>query len=140
MTNAICSNPCIAHFYCKKHPYLLTDFSKKGSGYDVCQPNSDDPLSMAAIHREMEGGDYEFFLPKSTLRLHSIGFGSRTTRCRRESSFHSHLGEAFALDWAIHKNWAKLWGVRFTSLTYCYALRFILSYNGPNLGFLQLQM
>ena len=47
MVNAICSDPFIARFDYKKHPYLLTYFSKKGYGYDFCQPDSDHPASMA---------------------------------------------------------------------------------------------
>ena len=129
--NMICSDHCTARFDYKKRPWLLTDFSKKGFGYDICQPSSDDPASMAEMHREMEGGDCEFLLPKSTLCLRSTGFGSRTTRGRK-SSLHSHLEEAFALDWAIHRHRAKLWGVRYTALTDCFALRFILTYDGSN--------
>ena len=89
--------------------------------------------------REMAGGDCEFILPKTTLRLRTTGFGSRTTR-GQESCLHSHLGEAFDLDWALHKNRAKLWGIRFTALTDCMALRFIISYDGPNPVLLRLQM
>ena len=53
---------------------------------------------------------------------------------------HSHLGEGFCLDLAINRNRAKLWGVRFSAITDCYALRFILSYDGPNPVILRLQM
>ena len=87
----------------------------------------------------MEGGDCEFLLPNSNLKLQTSSFGSRAAR-GRESSLHSHLGEGFALNWAINKNRGKLYGVRFTSLTDCYALRFILTYNGPNAVILRLQM
>ena len=139
MIDAICSDPCIGRFDYNKRSYLLTDFSKKGFGYDLCQPDSDHPASMEAMRREMEGGDCEFLLPNTTLRLRSTGFGSRRTR-GREDSLHSHLGEAFALDWAIHKCRAKIWGTRFTALTDCFALRFILSYDGPNPVLLRLQM
>ena len=97
MINAICSNPCIARFDYKKCSYLLTDSSRKGFGYDICQPDSDHLASMASTHREMEGDDYDFLLPKSTLCLRSTGFGSRTPHGRK-STFHSHLGEDFALD------------------------------------------
>ena len=139
MIDAIYSDPCTAQFDYKKRPYLLTDFSKKGFGYDLCQPNSNDPAYMEAMHCEMEGSECEFLLPKSTLHLCSTGFGSRTTRCRK-SSLCSHLGEAFDLDWEFRKNRAKLWGVRFTAFTNCFVLQFILSYDGPNTVFLRLQM
>ena len=118
---ALLSDPCLARFDPAKRPYLLTNFSKFGFGYEIAQPD-DDPASLAAMHREILGGDCEFLRPKSILRLRPTGFGSR--RCRgKESNLHSHLGEAFALDWAIQKNRAKLWGVRFTSLTDNFSLR-----------------
>ena len=139
MIDAICSDPCIARFDYSKRSYLLTDFSSLGFGYDLCQPDGNDPASMAAMQLEIAGGECQFLLPKSTLKLRSTGFGSRTTR-GRENMLHSHLGEGFALDWAIHKNRHKLWGTRFTSITDCYALRFILSYDGPNAVLLRLQM
>ena len=116
MVDAICSDPCIARFDYKKRPYPLTNFSKKSFGYAIMQPDSNHPASMAAMQCEMVGGDCLFLLPKSTLCLWSTYFGSQTTRSCK-SCLHSHLGEAFALDWAIHRNRAKLWGVRFIALT-----------------------
>ena len=71
--------------------------------------------------------------------LNSTGFGSRRAR-GREADLHSHFGESFSLDWAINHNRAKLWSVRFTAITDCYALRFILSYDGPNPVMVCLQM
>ena len=56
---AILSDPCLACFDYTKRPYLLIDFSKKGFGYNLCQP-ADDAASMSAMRREMEGGDCEF--------------------------------------------------------------------------------
>ena len=138
LIEAILSDPCIARFDFQKRPYLLTDFCKLGFGFNLCQPN-DDAESLAAMNREMEGGDCEFLTPKSKLLLRTTGFGSRRSR-GRESSLHSHLGEGFALDWGINKCRAKLWGVKFTAITDCYALRFILSYDGPNAVILRLQM
>ena len=87
----------------------------------------------------MDGGDCEFLRPQSKLLLRTTGFGSRKTR-GREQNLHSHLGEGFCLDWAINRNRAKLWGIRFTAITDCYGLRFILSYDGPNPVILRLQM
>ena len=87
-----------------------------GFGYDICQPDSDGPASIAGMHNRMEGSEREFLLPKSTSCLRSTGCDSRTTR-GRQSSLHSHLREAFALDWAVYKNRAKLWGIRFTAFT-----------------------
>ena len=89
-----------------KKTYLLTDFSKLSFDYDVYQPNSDDPASMAAMKLEIKGGECQFLLPKSILRLRLIGFGSRTTR-GREFSLHLHSGGGFALDRAIYNNYQK---------------------------------
>ena len=49
-------------------PYLLTDFSKVGFGYDLCQPN-DEVDSMAAMCCEMKGDDCEFLRHKSKFLL-----------------------------------------------------------------------
>ena len=138
MILAITSDPCIARHDYKKRSYLLTDFSKLGFGFNLCQPN-DDPESLAAMRREMEGGECEFLKPGSKLLLKSTGFGSRKAR-GRESTLHSHLGEGFCLDWAINRNRSKLYGTRFSAITDCYALRFILTYDGPNPVILRMQM
>ena len=121
---AILSDPCLARFDYTKRPYLMTDFSKKGFGYNLCQP-ADDAASMSAMRREMEGGDCEFLKPNSDLVLKSTGFGSRRSR-GREADLHSHLGEGFALDWGINQKRAQLWSVRFSAITDCYALRFFV--------------
>ena len=92
------------------------------------------------MKHEVEGGECEFLKAGSKLMLlKSTGFGSRRAR-DREADLHSHLEEGFSLDWAINHNRAKLWSVRFTSITDCIALRFILSYDGPNPVILRLQM
>ena len=49
---AILSDHCLARFDYKKRPCLLTDFSKNGFGYNLCQP-ADDDASMAVMWREM---------------------------------------------------------------------------------------
>ena len=85
LTMAILSDPCLAHFDYKKRSYLLTDFSKKGVGHNLCQP-ADDAVSMAAMRREMEGGDCEFLKPNSNLMLKSTGFGARRTRDEGQGS------------------------------------------------------
>ena len=99
LIDALVSDPCLARHDPEKRPYLLTDYSKFGFGYEIAQP-SDDPASLAAMHCKILGGDCEFLLPRSILQLRPTGFGSR--RCRgKESSLHSHIEEAFALNWAI---------------------------------------
>ena len=86
---------------------------------------------MSEMRREMEGGNCEFLRHKSKLLLQSTGFGSRRT-CGIEANINYHIGEGFALDWAIQKNRSKLLGVCFTSITDCYGLCFVLTYEGPN--------
>ena len=48
MINAIISDPCLARFDHKKRSYLLTNFSRIGFGFNLCQPN-DDPESLAVM-------------------------------------------------------------------------------------------
>ena len=135
--NALLADPCIKRFDHKLRVYLLTDFSSEGFGYCVAQPGQDVP-SLEAMKREMAGGDCEF-LTDSKLTLHPVAFGSR--RCRdNEKNFHSHIGEAKAGDWAMNKNRHYIWGLQFTWITDCYALRFIMSYSGNNPVILRLQM
>ena len=100
MIMAILSDPCIARYDFNKRSYLLTDFPKKGFGYNLCQP-ADNPDSLGAMKREAEGGECEFLKAGSKLMLKSTGFGFRRAR-DREADLHSHLGEGFRLDWAIN--------------------------------------
>jgi hypothetical protein len=71
--------------------------------------------------------------------LQPMAFGSRCCR-RNETRLHSHLGEGFAGDWAINKNRHMLFGTWFVWVTDCYAICFILSYDGNNPAILRLQM
>ena len=66
MMTAILSDLCVVRYDFNKRPYLLTDFSKKGFGYNLCQP-ADDPDSFAAMQREAEGGECEFLKAGSKL-------------------------------------------------------------------------
>ena len=68
---ALISDPCIAQYDFQKRPFILTDFSKLGFGYDLRQPN-DDPDSLATMNREMAGGDCEFLQPQSKLLLRAL--------------------------------------------------------------------
>ncbi len=68
MSDAICSDTCLACLDLAKQVYLTTNFSKKGFGFVVCQP-SDDPASLATMHHKMAGGKCKYLLPKSQLQL-----------------------------------------------------------------------
>eukprot|EP00956_Cyclotella_meneghiniana_P009861 scaffold13641_cov42-Cyclotella_meneghiniana.AAC.5 len=57
-----------------------------------------------------------------------------------ETRLHSHIGEACALDWACGVNRLYTWGARFTSISDCYSLKYIMAYEGNNLVVLRIQM
>jgi hypothetical protein len=85
------------------------------------------------------GSDFLFMTKDSNASLRPVAFGGR--KCRgNEVRLHSHLGEGFAGDWAVNKNRHMLFGQRFVSVTDCYAIRFILSYDENNPAILRLQM
>ncbi len=85
------------------------------------------------------GSDFSFMTKDSTAVLHPVAFGAR--RCRRnEVRLYSHLGEGFSGDWAMNKCRHMLFGQRFVWMTDCYAIKFILSYDGANPAILCLQM
>jgi hypothetical protein len=136
--NAILSDPVLRRFDYRRRLYLLSDFCKDGFGYTAAKPGYDD-ASLTAARREDEGGECEFLLPGSQLTLHPIAFGCRRIRGNKKR-LHSHLGEGFAGDWAINKIRHLIFCREFTWVTDCYALRFILSYDGNNPAILCLQM
>ena len=75
-------------------------------GYIGCYPDNDD-ISLAAIHCEIEGGPCEFLMNAKDVgslpQLKPICMGSCQNR-GYETCLHSHLSEAFTLDWAINAN------------------------------------
>jgi hypothetical protein len=136
--DAILSNPCLMCFNHNCLAVLCTKFSSRGFGFVVCQPETDES-SEATMVAYRSGSDFAFMTKEAKGVLRPVAFGGR--RCRgNEVRLHSHLGEGFAGDWAIHKNCHMLFGTRFVWVTDCYAIRFILSYNGNNLVVLWLQM
>lgn len=138
LLQALLADPCLARYNHKLRCYLRTDWSRFGFGYVLCQPDSEHEESLAAMRREMQGGPCEF-MKKDGKRLRPCAFGSR--RCRgKEPNLHSHLGEGFTGDWAMNKQGHRLRGQRFTWITDCIALRFLLSYDGNNPALLRLQM
>ena len=142
MKQSILSDPCCAQYNPDLRFYLKTDFAQVGMGYVGCQPD-DDPLSLAAMHREMAGGPCEFLTNAKDVgappRLRPICMGSRKNK-GYELRLHSHLGEAFALDYAINANRLYCWGFRFTNIGDCYSLKFIMTYEGSNPVILRIQM
>jgi hypothetical protein len=117
---------------------LCTDFSAKGFGYVALQ-QTDNDASLTTMHQNMLGGSFDFMTRDSTATLHPVAFGCRS-RQGNKKRLHSYLSEAFALDYAINKCSHMVFGQRFVCVTNCYALKFILSYDGKNPAILQLQM
>ncbi|KAL7504453.1 hypothetical protein ACHAXN_002097, partial [Cyclotella atomus] len=142
MKQSILADPCCAQYDPKKRFYLKTDFAQVGMGYVGCQPDSH-PLSIAAMEREMAGGACEFLTNAKDVgappRLRPISMGSRRNKGYK-LRLHSHLGEAFALDWAINCSRLYCWGFRFTNIGDCYSLKFIMTYKGVNPVILRVQM
>jgi hypothetical protein len=85
------------------------------------------------------GADFSFMTKTSSAVRHPVAFGAR--HCRgNKVRLHSHLGKGFAGDWAMSKCCHMLFGQRFVWVTDCYAIKFILSYDGADPAILQLQM
>jgi hypothetical protein len=130
--NAILEDPCLHRYDHCKLLVLCTDFSAEGFGYVACQP-ADDNVSFAVMHKCMQGGSFDFMTKDSTALLQPVAF-------RNEQRLHSHLGEAFSGNYAINKCPHMAFGQHFVWVTDCYALKFILSYDGRNPAILHLQM
>jgi hypothetical protein len=136
--DTILSNPCLMRFNHNRLIVLHTNFSSRGFGFVVCQLGTDES-SKAAMVAYQSGSDFAFMTKDAKGVLCPVAFGGR--RCRgNEVRLHSHLSEGFTGDWAINKNRHMLFGTRFVWVTDCYAIRFILSYDGNNLAVLRLQM
>ena len=71
--------------------------------------------------------------------LHPVAFGSRHTR-GNEQYLHLYLGEGFASNWAMNKVRHMCYRCQFVWVTDCYAVKFLLLYNGANQAILRLQM
>ena len=135
---SILGDPCLARFDHRKLTVIRTDFSAAGFGYVLLQP-ADDPVSIDAMMKCMEGKGFDFLTKDSRAILRPVSFGSRRAR-NNESKLHSHLGEGFAGDWAINKCRHMCLGQRFVWVTDCFAIKFILTYDGSNPAILRLQM
>ena len=142
MRQAILQDPCLRRYDHRKLLVLRTDFSAEGFGWVALQPGEDED-SITAMNVFMNGGGFTFMIPDSNGEtkpvLHPVAFGGRKTR-GNEKRLHSHLGEAFAGDLAINKNRHMCFGQRFVWVTDCYALKYVLSYDGRNPAILRLQM
>jgi hypothetical protein len=138
MQQAILSDPCLQCYDHRKLLVLQTNFSANGFGYVACQPANDE-ISLATMKHCMRSKGFEFMTKTSAAVLHPVASGCRRTRGNK-TRLHSHHCEGFARDWAINKNRHMCFGQRFTWVTDCYAIKFVLSYDGCNPSILHLQM
>jgi hypothetical protein len=138
LRKAVLSDPCLRRYDPSKLTILRTDFSAKGFGYVVCQPG-DDHVSLDLVSQFMSGNGFHFLTNKGNGVLYPVAFGSHRAR-RNERFLHSYLGEAFCGDFAMNKFRHMCYGRRFVWVTDCYAVKFIMSYDGANQAILRLQM
>ncbi len=138
LRNSILCDPCLRRFDLNKLTVLRTDFLAKGFGYVVCQAD-DDETSLALASQFMSGNGFHFLTKTNGGALYPVSFGSRRTR-GNEKFLHSYLGKGFSRDWAMNKVRHMCYGQRFVWVTDCYAVKFILSYNGANQAILCLKM
>jgi hypothetical protein len=138
MKTAIVSDPCLKRFDYRKLVVLQTNFFAMGFGYVLLQQGSNNATTQVA--QDYRDGKAFTFITKGLLAtLHPVCFGAQ--KCRgNEIWLHSHLGECFAGDYAINKMRHYVFGQCFIWVTDCYALKFLLSYEGGNPAILCLQM
>jgi hypothetical protein len=138
LKEAILSDPCIQRFDYRKLTVLHSDFSAQGFGFVLLQPGNDEASVQAA--QDYPGGKgFSFMTKDSKAILRPVCFGACRIR-GNEVRLHSHLGEGFFGDYAINKCRQYVFGQRFVWVTDCYAIKFILSYEGGNHAILRLQM
>jgi hypothetical protein len=138
LKKSVLCDPCLHRFDHCKLTVLRTVFSALGFGFDVCQPG-DDECSLEMTVQYISGNGFGFMTKKGKGILHPVTFGLRQTR-GNEKRLHSYLGEGFSGDWAINKVQHMCFGHRFIWVTDCYAVKFILSYDGLNPAIPRLQM
>ena len=102
LKDSILADPCLMKFNPNCLVVLRTDFSAKGFGFVICQPDTDTASKQAMA--AFQAGHYFTFMTKdSSAVLRPVAFGGR--RCwGNKIGLHSHLGEGFAGDLAINKN------------------------------------
>ena len=122
--------PDINHMTTSDVGVLRADFSSFGFGYVLLQPGNDE-ASVRAAQDYRAGIGFSFMTKGSKATLRPICFGARRSRGNK-IRLHSHLGEGFSGDYAINKCRQYVFGQRFVWVTDCYAIKFILSYEGGN--------
>ncbi len=128
LKQAVLCNPCLCWFDHRKLTVLHTNFSAPGFGYVVCQPG-DNEVSLSMTEKYILGIGFGFMTKSGGGILHPVDFGCRRTR-GNETWLHSFLGKGFAGDWAINRVRHMCFGRWFVWVNDCYAVKFILSYDG----------
>ncbi len=135
----ILRDPRLQQFDPHKVTVLRMDFSAKGFGYVVCQPDDEDESSLALASQFMSGNGSHFPTKTNGGVLYPVAFGSRRKRGNKKS-LHLYLGEGFAGDWAMNKVRYMCYRHCFVWVNDCYAIKFLLPYEGANQAILHLQM
>jgi hypothetical protein len=104
----------------------------------VCQPDNDN-VSLEHILQFMSGNGCHFLTTTNDRVLHPVAFSGQCARGNKKY-LHSYWGKAFSGNYAMNKFHHMCWGHRFVWVTDCYAVKFILSYDGANPAILRLQM
>ena len=81
MLNALLSKPCLMRYNPETRCYVRTDFSALGFGGALPQPD-DDEESLAAVRREMAGGECEFMKKDSKCHLRPVAFVAQCCRSK----------------------------------------------------------
>ncbi len=136
--SVILADPCLMRFNHQRLVVLRTNFSLVVFGFVVYQ-QATDAASKVVMAAYCAGKDFLFMTKELSVALQPVAFGG--CKCRgNKTRLHSHLGEGFSGNWAINKNRHMLLGTQFIWVTDCYAIRFILLYEGANPAILRLPM
>jgi hypothetical protein len=117
------ASPLLARPSDEKRFYLRTDWSCKGRGAMLGQPNGH-PDAIDAMNREIAGGKCEFdtTLNDAPGRLRPISFISKRVTTKSERALHSFMGEAGTGVWAMEKYRFYLFGKEFNWICGCSSL------------------
>jgi hypothetical protein len=127
---AIIFDPCSQQFNHHKLVVLRTDVSSLGFGYVLLQPSNNAASTQAWLDYRA-GKGISFMTKESAAHLHPVCFGA--CKCQgNEVRLHSHLGKCFAGNYIINKMQHYVFGQQIVWVTDCYAVKFLLSYEGGN--------
>ena len=135
---AILTEPVLQRIDRTKRQYLRTDFCALGFGFVVLQPGND-AASLEAMQREIDGGECKFDVKKKGPKLLPCSFGAKKIS-GYQKHVHGSYGEGLAVKYGINKNVHIFWGTEFTVITDCFAIKWLMFYQGQNPAILRLRM